>query len=56
MEAAGADAIEINILKIATVLDEKPGEYEKLHTDILKAIKEEDVTPTVMLAHTKAIR
>lgn len=39
MEAAGADAIEINILKIATVLDEKPGEYEKLHTDILKAIK-----------------
>ena len=30
MEAAGADAMEINILKIAT---------EKLHTDILKAIK-----------------
>ncbi len=39
MEAAGADAIEINILKIATALDEKPGEYEQLHIDILNAVK-----------------
>lgn len=39
IEIAGADAIEINILKIATDPGEKPGEYEQLHIDILNAVK-----------------
>ena len=39
IEAAGADAIEVNILKISTDVNEKSGEYEQLHIDILKTVK-----------------
>lgn len=48
IEIAGADAIEINILKISTDIEEKPEEYEQLHIDILKEVKSKVKIPVTL--------
>lgn len=48
IEAAGADAIELNILRISTNIDEKYGLYEQLHIDILKSVKKEVKIPVTV--------
>lgn len=40
IEQAGADAIELNILSVCSELDYQAGEYEQLHIDIAKKMKE----------------
>lgn len=40
-EAAGADALELNIFFVPTKRNESSGQTEKLYTDILRAVKKE---------------
>lgn len=54
IEIAGADAIEINILKISTDIEEKPGEYEQLHIDILKEVKSKVKIPVTLKLYYNA--
>lgn len=48
IEAAGADAIEINILALQTSIDYKYGDFEQKHIDILKHIKKTVSIPIIM--------
>lgn len=48
IEEAGADALEINIFRIATDVDERAGQYEQLHIDILRKVKEVINIPVII--------
>ncbi|MBQ7554059.1 MAG: dihydroorotate dehydrogenase-like protein [Bacteroidaceae bacterium] len=48
IEAAGADALEINILALQTSLDYQYGAFEKRHIDILKLVKKAVKVPVIM--------
>ena len=48
IEAAGADALEINILTLQTSLDYQYGAFEKKHIDILKLVKKAVKIPVIM--------
>lgn len=48
IQKAGADALQINILKVATSPDEKPEAYEQLHIRILEEVKKEVHIPVII--------
>ncbi len=48
IEKAGADALEINIFKLATNANEEWGHYERLHVRILERVKRETSLPVVI--------
>lgn len=48
IEKAGADALEINIFRVATDPWEEPGSYEQLHLTILKKVKQAVKIPVVL--------
>ena len=48
IEKAGADALEVNIFKLATNPHEELGHYERLHVSILKRVKRETRLPIII--------
>ena len=48
IEAAGADALELNIMSVCSDLDYEYGAYERLHIDIVKQIKQSVSIPVVV--------
>ncbi len=48
IEAAGADALEINLLALPSTTDYKYGEFEQYHVEVLKHLKEVVNLPIIM--------
>lgn len=48
VEAAGADALEINILAVQTEADAAYGEFERQHIEILKNVKKQVNIPVIL--------
>ncbi len=48
IEAAGADALELNIMSVCSELDYEYGAYERLHIDIVKKIRETVSLPIIV--------
>jgi len=48
IEAAGADAIEVNLLALPSSIDYQYGEFEQHHVDILKHLKDVVKLPIIM--------
>lgn len=48
IEAAGADALEINMLSLQTALDYKYGSYEQRHIDVLSHLRKKVKLPIIM--------